>query len=97
MLHSWHGGEQQMDEDEFVTVSDESLRIADDLTAALYGVGTAEGVQALVIVLSNLLADTAPHMAAAKDMSYAIKESVDKSIESMDTERLCRWSTSQFN
>lgn len=86
-----------MDEDEFVTVSDESLDIADHLMEVLDGSSTSEGVQAIVVTLTNILAATAPGISEANDMCSAIMESVKKSIESMDTDRLCRWSKSKLN
>lgn len=85
------------DNDEFIGVSDESQEIADRLMNSLNGTLTSDGVQAIVIILTNILAATAPSLNEASEMCDAVLESVKKSLEGMDINRLCRWSDNTLN
>jgi hypothetical protein len=81
-----------MDDDEYVNVSDESFEIADKVQEIFHGRKAFEVVQAVVIVMTNLLAETAPSMKDAQEMLGGISDSVNKSLEIMDRDGFCQWS-----
>jgi len=85
-----------MDE-EFVCVSEESQEIAERLMDILNGTITSDGVQAIVIIFTNILSATAPSLNEANEMCNGVLESVKKSLEGMDQDRLCRWSDTTLN
>ena len=85
-----------MDE-EFVCVSDESQDLAMQMLDVLDGTRTADGVQAIVVLITNILAATAPSLNEANEMCDGVLESVKKSLEGMDADRLCRWSDNTVN
>lgn len=85
-----------MDE-EFVCVSDESQELASQMMDVLDGTRTADGVQAIVVLFTNILAATAPSLNEANEMCDGVFESVKKSLEGMDADGFCRWSNSTIN
>jgi len=86
-----------MDDDEFIGVSEESQDLADLMMEILNGTKTSDGVQAIVVLMTNILAATAPSLNEANEMCDGVLESVKKSLEGMDKDRLCRWSDNTIN